>query len=196
MSSALRRRSWSASRTVSRSCGPSGTGGGAAEQRPDAVADELLEDPQGAGRARTVCRRPGKTTSRRSGRSGASGGTDHDRRALHVMHLVSNVRAQLAEGKDCSGGCGPPSSRDAAGAPKVRAMEIIDELEPDQRQPYHGGAVGYLQLPRATWTSAYAIPDDGGSAGDKLLDPGRRGLVRADLDLPPSTRKRSTRPPG
>ena len=50
-------------------------------------------------------------------------------RYSHVMHLVSNVRVQLAEGRDCFEALmRPPSRRDTVGPPKVRAMEIIDEL--------------------------------------------------------------------
>ena len=67
-------------------------------------------------------------------------------RYSHVMHLVSNVRAQLAEGKDCFDvmRASFPAGT-LSGAPKVRAMEIIDELEPSRRGPY-GGAVGYFSF--------------------------------------------------
>jgi anthranilate synthase component 1 len=62
----------------------------------------------------------------------------------HVMHLVSNIQAQLAEGKDCFDvlrATFPAGT--LSGAPKIRAMEIIDELETVRRGPY-GGAVGYF----------------------------------------------------
>ncbi|HAY21916.1 MAG TPA: anthranilate synthase component I [Desulfobacterales bacterium] len=65
-------------------------------------------------------------------------------RYSHVMHIVSHVEGSLAEGKDAlevlraSFPAGTVS-----GAPKVRAMEIIEELEPTRRGPY-AGAVGYL----------------------------------------------------
>ncbi len=62
----------------------------------------------------------------------------------HVMHLVSNVRGRLAQGKSCFDAlksCFPAGT--LSGAPKVRAMEIIGELEPDRRGIY-GGAIGYL----------------------------------------------------
>jgi anthranilate synthase component I len=65
-------------------------------------------------------------------------------RYSHVMHLVSSVEAQLAEGKDALDAllaCFPAGT--LSGAPKIRAMEIIDELEPERRGPY-GGAVGYF----------------------------------------------------
>ena len=62
----------------------------------------------------------------------------------HVMHLVSAVRGNLAEGRtafDALKACFPAGT--VSGAPKVRAMEIIEELEPESRGPY-AGAVGYL----------------------------------------------------
>lgn len=62
----------------------------------------------------------------------------------HVIHIVSNVKGILAEGRDCfsviratfPGGT-------ITGVPKVRCMEIIDELEPTQRGPYTG-SIGYI----------------------------------------------------
>ena len=65
-------------------------------------------------------------------------------RYSHVMHLVSHVQAQLASGKDAFDvlrATFPAGT--LTGAPKIRAMEIIDELEPSRRGPY-GGAVGYF----------------------------------------------------
>ena len=65
-------------------------------------------------------------------------------RYSHVMHLVSNVEARLAEGLDAFDvlrATFPAGT--VSGAPKVRAMEIIDELEPVKRGIY-AGAVGYL----------------------------------------------------
>ena len=65
----------------------------------------------------------------------------------HVMHLVSNVIGELDEGYssiDVLKATFPAGT--LSGAPKVRAMEIIDELEPDRRGVY-GGAIGYL-----SWT--------------------------------------------
>ena len=67
-------------------------------------------------------------------------------RYSHVMHITTNVTGELADGM---------TSLDAlrvslpvgtvSGAPKIRAMQIIDELEPTRRGPY-GGAVGYLDF--------------------------------------------------
>ena len=62
----------------------------------------------------------------------------------HVMHLVSQVEGKLAPGKDAYDvlrACFPAGT--VSGAPKIRAMEIIEELEPSRRGPY-AGAVGYL----------------------------------------------------
>jgi len=62
----------------------------------------------------------------------------------HVMHIVSNVRGELEEGKDSFEvirACFPAGT--VSGAPKIRAMEIIEELEPTKRGPY-AGAIGYF----------------------------------------------------
>ncbi len=65
-------------------------------------------------------------------------------RYSHVMHISSNVEGRLREGMtamDALKACLPAGT--VSGAPKVRAMEIIDEIEPHRRGPY-AGAVGYL----------------------------------------------------
>lgn len=70
----------------------------------------------------------------------------HIERYSHVMHLVSTVAGRLAEGKqalDAVKACFPAGT--LSGAPKVRAMELIDELEPTRRGVY-GGIVGYLDF--------------------------------------------------
>ncbi len=65
-------------------------------------------------------------------------------RYSHVMHIVSNVVGKLANGKDAVDAlfAGFPAGT-VSGAPKVRACEIIAELEPETRGPYAGG-VGYF----------------------------------------------------
>jgi anthranilate synthase component 1 len=65
-------------------------------------------------------------------------------RYSHVMHIVSNVVGELKEGCDAIDAffAGMPAGT-VSGAPKVRAMEIIDELEPEKRGIY-GGGVGYF----------------------------------------------------
>ena len=65
-------------------------------------------------------------------------------RYSHVMHIVSGVTGIIADGKDqfdVMKACFPAGT--VSGAPKIRAMEIIDELEPERRGPY-AGAVGYF----------------------------------------------------
>ena len=60
------------------------------------------------------------------------------------MHITSNVKGQLRpefDAFDALKACLPAGT--VSGAPKVRAMEIIDELEPHRRGPY-AGAVGYI----------------------------------------------------
>ena len=65
-------------------------------------------------------------------------------RYSHVMHIVSNVVGQLSDEHDAVSAffAGMPAGT-VSGAPKVRAMEIIDELEPEKRGVY-GGGVGYF----------------------------------------------------
>jgi anthranilate synthase component 1 len=67
-------------------------------------------------------------------------------RYSHVMHITSHVSGELAQGKtafDALKSCLPAGT--VSGAPKVRAMQIIDELEPTKRGPY-AGAVGYIDF--------------------------------------------------
>jgi anthranilate synthase component 1 len=67
-------------------------------------------------------------------------------RYSHVMHLVSHVQGKLRSGMtqfDALRACFPAGT--VSGAPKIRAMEIIAELEPDMRGPY-AGAVGYFDF--------------------------------------------------
>ena len=67
----------------------------------------------------------------------------HVERFSHLMHLVSQVNGELGEGLDAFDAFFPAGT--LTGAPKVRAMELIDEFEPVHRGPY-GGAVGYFSL--------------------------------------------------
>ncbi|TML80336.1 MAG: anthranilate synthase component I [Actinobacteria bacterium] len=67
-------------------------------------------------------------------------------RYSHVMHIVSSVRGELAGGMtafDALKASFPAGT--VSGAPKIRAMEIIDDLEPTRRGPY-AGAVGYFDF--------------------------------------------------
>jgi anthranilate synthase component 1 len=67
-------------------------------------------------------------------------------RYSHVMHLVSNIVGKLENGKDAFDvlRASFPAGT-VTGAPKIRAMEIIEELEPTRRGPY-AGCVGYFDL--------------------------------------------------
>jgi anthranilate synthase component I len=65
-------------------------------------------------------------------------------RYSHVMHIVSGVKGELAQGRDAFdlfAACFPAGT--LVGAPKVRAMQLIEELEPVRRGLY-GGTVGYF----------------------------------------------------
>lgn len=67
----------------------------------------------------------------------------------HVMHIVSEVRARLSRQKDIFSAlisCFPAGT--VSGAPKVRAMQIINELEPDRRGIY-AGSVGYFSFTKS-----------------------------------------------
>lgn len=115
------------------------------EQEDRQLAHELLEDPK--ERAEHVMLVDlGRNDLGRIARTGSVQVNQLMvvERYSHVMHLVTNIQAQLAPGKDCFDvlAASFPAGT-LSGAPKVRAMEIIDELEPTRRGTY-GGAVGYF----------------------------------------------------
>ncbi|HJS81530.1 MAG TPA: chorismate-binding protein, partial [Nitrososphaera sp.] len=68
------------------------------------------------------------------------------KRFSHVQHIVSHVTGRLQKGRDSFDALRAvfPAGT-VSGAPKVRAMEVIDELEPTLRGPY-AGALGYFSL--------------------------------------------------
>ncbi|MGH7576365.1 MAG: chorismate-binding protein, partial [Longimicrobiales bacterium] len=75
----------------------------------------------------------------------------------HVMHLVSQVDGELRDGLSAISvlrACFPAGT--VSGAPKIRAMQIIDELEPVRRATY-AGAVGYFAWGGRTMDTAIAI---------------------------------------
>jgi anthranilate synthase component 1 len=115
------------------------------EQEDRQLADELLQDPK--ERAEHVMLVDlGRNDLGRIARIGSVqvGQLMAVERYSHVMHLVSDIQAQITPGKDCFDvlrATFPAGT--LSGAPKIRAMEIIAELEPSQRGPY-GGAVGYF----------------------------------------------------
>ncbi len=110
-----------------------------------ALAAELLADPK--ERAEHVQLMDlGRNDVGRVAQTGTVKVTDHMmiERYSHVMHIVSNVEGKLKPGMDAIDvikATFPAGT--VSGAPKVRAMEIIDELEPSKRGIY-AGAVGYL----------------------------------------------------
>ena len=78
-------------------------------------------------------------------------------RYSHVMHIVSQVEGRLQDGLgavDVFKACFPAGT--VSGAPKIRAMEIIDELEPVRRGPY-AGAVGHFNYGGTSMDTAITI---------------------------------------
>jgi anthranilate synthase component 1 len=70
----------------------------------------------------------------------------HIEKYSHVIHIVTDLSGKLREGRDALDAlfsCFPAGT--LSGAPKIRAMEIIDELEPTRRRLY-GGALGYIDF--------------------------------------------------
>ncbi len=118
---------------------------GATEEEDRRLAEELLADPK--ERAEHVMLVDlGRNDVGRVARYGSVKLSDvmTIERYSHVMHITSNVGGELAEGRtafDALWACLPAGT--VSGAPKVRAMEIIDEVEPHRRGPY-AGAVGYF----------------------------------------------------
>lgn len=81
----------------------------------------------------------------------------HVERFSHVLHLVSHVEGTLRPGLDALDAFRATfPAGTMTGAPKVRAMEIIDELEPERRGPY-SGAVGYIAAGGARMDMAITI---------------------------------------
>jgi anthranilate synthase component 1 len=118
---------------------------GETEEQDQQLAEELLADPK--ERAEHVMLVDlGRNDVGRVARYGTVELSDvmEIERYSHVMHITSNVTGQLAEGKDAFDAlvASLPAGT-VSGAPKVRAMQIIDELEPHRRGPY-AGAVGYI----------------------------------------------------
>src|SRR5581483_6953302 len=118
---------------------------GADREQDLALERELLADPK--ERAEHVMLMDlGRNDVGRVARTGSVRVTDNMvvERYSHVMHIVSNVEGRLKEELDAMAvlkATFPAGT--VSGAPKVRAMEIIDELEPSKRGIY-SGAVGYL----------------------------------------------------
>ena len=117
---------------------------GTDEQHDQALETELLADPKERAEHLMLV----DLGRNDLGRVCAPGSVDVERYATverysHVMHIVSRVTGRLAPGADpvaALAACFPAGT--VSGAPKVRAMQLIDELEPERRGPY-AGAVGY-----------------------------------------------------
>jgi anthranilate synthase component 1 len=120
---------------------------GRTEEEDQRLAEELMADPK--ERAEHIMLVDlGRNDVGRVARYGTVQLSDvlSVERYSHVMHLCSTVTGRLPPGKtafDALRSCLPAGT--LSGAPKVRAMEIIDELEPHRRGPY-GGAVGYVDF--------------------------------------------------
>jgi anthranilate synthase component 1 len=118
---------------------------GSTPSEDEALAAELLADPKERSE-HLMLLDLGRNDVGRVARVGTVEVTDRFfiERYSQVMHIVSNVEGKIAEGKDALDALvsGFPAGT-VSGAPKVRAMEIIDELEHDARGAY-GGCIGYF----------------------------------------------------
>jgi len=127
---------------------------GTSERDDQALAAELAADPKELAE-HVMLLDLGRNDVGRVARIGSVAVTERFaiERYSHVMHLVSNVRGELAAGRDCFDAFRATfPAGTLTGAPKVRAMEIIDELEPTRRGLY-GGAVGYFAFTGAMDTA-------------------------------------------
>lgn len=120
---------------------------GATEQSDRTLADELLADEKERAEHLMLVDL-GRNDLGRVAETGTVQVTDlmMIERYSHVMHMVSNIRCDLAsphDAWDLMAATFPAGT--LSGAPKVRAMEIIAELEDQSRGPY-GGAVGYISF--------------------------------------------------
>jgi anthranilate synthase component 1 len=118
---------------------------GANPAQDDAYEADLLADPKERSE-HLMLLDLGRNDVGRVSRPGSVRITSREEveRYSHVMHIVSNVEGDILDGKDAVDAlfAGFPAGT-VSGAPKVRAMEIIDEIEPHRRGIY-GGAVGYF----------------------------------------------------
>ncbi|MEX0604654.1 MAG: anthranilate synthase component I [Marinobacter sp.] len=120
---------------------------GATDAEDNALEKELLADPKEIAEHLMLIDL-GRNDTGRVSETGTVKLTDRMivERYSHVMHIVSNVTGRLKEGMSCMDVLRATlPAGTLSGAPKIRAMEIIDELEPVKRGVY-GGAVGYLSF--------------------------------------------------
>ena len=118
---------------------------GATPEQDIALEKELLADPKELAEHLMLIDL-GRNDAGRVAKTGTVNLTDKMfiERYSHVMHIVSNVTGELQEGKDAFDVLAATfPAGTVSGAPKIRAMEIIDELEPVKRGVY-SGAIGYI----------------------------------------------------
>jgi anthranilate synthase component 1 len=118
---------------------------GADEARDQQLAQELLADPKDRSE-HLMLLDLGRNDVGRVAKIGSVTVTEQFviERYSHVMHLVSNVTGQLLADKDAVDAvlAGFPAGT-VTGAPKIRAMQLLDQLEPTARNLY-GGLIGYF----------------------------------------------------
>ena len=119
---------------------------GKTPEEDKALAAELLADPKERAEHLMLIDL-GRNDVGRIARTGAVKVTDSFfiERYSHVMHIVSNVEGDIREGLDAMDAlaAGLPAGT-LTGAPKIRAMQIIDEFEKDKRGAAYAGAIGYF----------------------------------------------------
>jgi anthranilate synthase component 1 len=119
---------------------------GATSIQDAALADELMSDPKERAE-HLMLLDLGRNDVGRVAATGEVKVTDSFfiERYSHVMHLVSNVEGRIRPGLDAIDAlaAGLPAGT-LSGAPKIRAMEIIDEFEKEKRGAVYAGAVGYF----------------------------------------------------
>jgi anthranilate synthase component 1 len=119
---------------------------GKTREEDEALAQELMSDPKERAE-HLMLLDLGRNDVGRVAKTGTVRVTDSFciERYSHVMHLVSNVEGEIRDGLDAVDAlmAGLPAGT-LSGAPKIRAMEIIDELETEKRGAVYAGAVGYI----------------------------------------------------
>jgi len=119
---------------------------GKSDSEDKALADELMADPKERAEHLMLVDL-GRNDVGRVAKTGDVKVTDSFfiERYSHVMHLVSNVEGHIRDGLDAVDAlaAGLPAGT-LSGAPKIRAMEIIDLFEKEKRGAVYGGAVGYF----------------------------------------------------
>jgi anthranilate synthase component 1 len=119
---------------------------GATPAEDTALAEELMADPKERAEHLMLVDL-GRNDVGRVAQTGAVRVTDSFfiERYSHVMHLVSNVEGKIRDGLDAIDAlaAGLPAGT-LSGAPKIRAMQIIDEFEKEKRGAVYAGAVGYF----------------------------------------------------